>query len=118
MKLVDEGRQEQIARKREKLEQEKLEGEKFAQKFVQDAKEGIQREKDELNFRREVAKSNNEILKRQIAAREEAVARMKQETYLEDKQMQYMEKMHKKKLQEQAGSVRLNFPLTKNNWYT
>lgn len=118
MKLVDEGRQEQISRKRAELEVEKREGEVFAQKFVEDAKQGIARERAEVEARRQVARENNEILKRQISSRERRVEEERQQTYLEDKQMQYMERLHKEKLQDQAGTVRLNFPLSKNNWYT
>jgi hypothetical protein len=118
MKLVDAGRQEQILYKRREMEEERVEGEKFAQSFVEDAKIGMAREREAIEKRRQVAEQNNEVLLRQIATRQRRSEAEKQETYLEDKQMQYMEKLHKQKLQEQAGSVRLNFPLTKNSWYT
>ena len=75
---------------------------------------GIAKERAEAEMRRKIAEGNNEVLKRQISSRQARVEAEKQETYLQDKQMQYMEKLHKMKLQEQAGSVRLNFPLTKN----
>lgn len=118
MKLVDEGRQEQIAYKRNEMERERVEDEHFARSFVEDAKVGIRREREEAEKRRKVAEDNNQILLRQIASRQARAEAEKQETYLEDKQMQYKEKLHRQRLQEQAGSVRLNFPLTKNSWYT
>jgi len=118
MKLVDDGRQEQIAYKHREVEMERVEGEKFAQSFVEDAKIGMAREREAIEKRRAIAEANNEVLLRQISSRERRADAEKQETYLQDKQMQYMEKLHKQKLTEQAGSVRLNFPLTKNSWYT
>lgn len=118
MKLVDEGRQEQIAYKARANELERVEGEAFARGFVEDAKIGMAKEREAAEKRRAIAEANNEILLRQIATRERRAEAERQETYLQDKQMQYMEKLHKQKLTEQAGSVRLNFPLTKNSWYT
>ena len=118
MKLVDDGRQKQIAYKHREVEMERVEGEKFAQSFVEDAKIGMAREREAIEKRRAIAEANNEVLLRQISSRERRADAEKQETYLQDKQMQYMEKLHKQKLTEQAGSVRLNFPLTKNSWYT
>ena len=90
----------------------------FADKFIQDAQEGKLKEKMERERRREIATENQGLLKHQmdyIKYKEEVE---KQEAYLADKQMQYMERQHQQRLAEQAGTVRAAFPLMKNKWYS
>lgn len=118
MKLVDEGRQEQIRRKREEMIREKESEKIYVKKFIEDAKEGIRLEQDAAIRRREKAAANNEKLSQQIELRRRQEELAKQETYLADKQMKYIERQHQLKLAEQGGAVRLNRPLQKNNWYT
>lgn len=118
MRMVDEGRQEQIEHRRRQLLQERVEGEEFARKFVEDAKIGIEKERSEVLHRRELAVENNEFLQRQISQRQDAKERERQVAFLEDKRMKYIERQHQQKLSEQGGSVRTFRPLTKNNWYS
>lgn len=107
MALVDEGRREQLEAKRRQREQELKEEEAWAAKFIEDAKRGIDEEQQEMGRRRQIALDDAELLKRQMAERRAAVEREKQEQYLADKRMQKMEEMHKKRLAEQAGRVRM-----------
>jgi hypothetical protein len=118
MKLVDEGRQEQIRYKREHDARERAADSKFVTKFMQDATDAVRQEREEVEARRRIAESNNEQLQKQIQARRLKEEMEKQEAYLADKEMKYREKLHQQRLAQQAGTVRLNYPLQKNNWYT
>jgi len=118
MKAVDEGRQEQIKARGEYEVLEREQGKVFANKFLEDAREGVAKEQAESARRRGVAMENRGRLQEQMAVREEAREQGKQEVYLEDKHMKYVEKMHQQKLTEQGGALRLHRPLQKNSWYT
>lgn len=118
MKLVDEGRQEQISSKRQQLLKEKEDEKIYSQRFLIDASEGLAKEKSDLYRRREAAEANNRILNEQIALRRQQQEQEKQEEYLSNKHMERIEKLHKQKLKEQAGNVRTNFPVSSVKWYT
>ncbi len=118
MKMVDEGRQEQIHYKYEQLKKEKEEDYKFLDKFAQENQESIRKEREESERRRQIALRNKDELNTQILTKKQKEELERQEAYLADKQMQYRERLHQQRLAEQAGSVRLNYPLQKNNWYT
>ena len=118
MHLVDEGRQEQIKYKHEQTTKEKMEDTKFVKKFMDDAADAVRMERDAVERRRRLAEDNNVQLMKQIDLRRQKEELEKQEQYLADKQMKYRERLHQQKLAEQAGSIRLEFPLQKNNWYT
>lgn len=118
MKMVDEGRQEQIHYKYEQLKKEKEEDYKFLDKFAQENQESIRKEREESERRRQIALRNKDELNSQILTKKQKEELERQEAYLADKQMQYRERLHQQRLAEQAGSVRLNYPLQKNNWYT
>lgn len=118
MKMVDEGRQEQIHHKYEQLKKEKEEDYKFLDKFAQENQESIRKEREESERRRQIALRNKDELNTQILTKKQKEELERQEAYLADKQMQYRERLHQQRLAEQAGSVRLNYPLQKNNWYT
>lgn len=118
MKMVDEGRQEQIRYKREHDEQARHEDLKFVTKFMQDASDAVRQEREEAEARRRQAEMNNEQLQKQIQVRRLREEMEKQEAYLADKEMKYREKLHQQRLAQQAGTVRVAFPLQKNNWYT
>jgi hypothetical protein len=118
MKLVDEGRQDQIRYKHEHEARERAADSKFVTKFMQDAADAVRQEQEEVEARRRIAESNNEQLQKQIQARRLREEMEKQEAYLADKEMKYREKLHQQRLAQQAGTVRLNYPLQKNNWYT
>ncbi len=110
MKLVSEGRQEQIAYKNALLAKEKADGKIFASKFVEDLKAGIAKDKAEAENRRQMAIDNNKKLQNQIAERENQQLLRKQEVFIEDKRMRLIERKHQEKLDLQGGVVRLNFP--------
>lgn len=118
MKMVDEGRQEQIRYKQEEILREKLADEQFVKKFMDDAADAVRQEQEEQMRRRRINIESNEELLKQIDARRMKEELLKQEEYLADKQMKYREKLHQQRLAEQAGSIRMSFPLQKNQWYT
>ena len=118
MHMVNEGRQQQLKAKAEREIKEQEEGKIFAQKFIVDAKEGIQRERDETERRRKIAENNNIRLQQQIDLRRHHEELEKQEHYLADKRMKYIERQHRERLALQGGQIRTNFALKANNWYT
>jgi hypothetical protein len=118
MKLVDEGRQEQIAAQRARIAREREEGHKFAEKFLDEARDAVLRDQLSVAARRDAAVKNNEKLRQQIAYKKQREDLEKQEEYLANKQMQYMERQHQARLAEQGGAVRAFRPLQKNNWYS
>jgi hypothetical protein len=118
MKMVDEGRQEQIRYKHQQTIRDKEEDMKFLTKFMGETQESIRKERDEQERRRQIAVGNKEELTAQIQVRKYREELEKQEAYLADKEMQYRERLHQQRLAEQAGSVRLNFPVQKSNWYS
>jgi hypothetical protein len=118
MKMVDEGRQEQIRSKKQREEEESREGQLFAQKFLREAKDAVELERQAVLARQQQELENQRLLLKQIEYKRMLEDREKQEAYLADKQMQHMERMHQKKLAEQAGTVRGFRPLLKNQWYT
>lgn len=118
MREVDAGRQEQIRSRQKHMEVETAEGQIFASKFLDDAKEALRREQEEKERRRQISMQNQEQLNEQIAYRRMKEDMERQEAYLADKQMRYMERLHQQRLAEQAGTVRGHRPLMKNNWYS
>jgi len=117
MKLVDEGRQEQIAYKRQQLQKEKEDAKIYSQKFLIDASEGVAKERAETQRRRLAAEENNRILSEQIEIRRQRQELEKQEEYLANKHMERIERLHRQKLSEQAGNLRTNFPVSSTKWY-
>eukprot|EP01039_Chlorochromonas_danica_P001728 gene1728-1888_t len=118
MQMVDHGRQEQIHYKRHQEVLEKEQDAVFARRFLDEAQEAMRKEKEEAEARRRQALSNSERLNQQIAQRRQREALERQEAYLAEKQMKYMERVHQQRLAEQAGTIRVNFPLQKPNWYS
>jgi len=118
MKLVDEGRQEQISAKLERMRREKDEEKVYSQKFLVDAADGVAREREDTQRRREAAAANNQHLMDQINLRRQQQELERQEAYLADKHMQRIERLHRQRLAEQAGVLRTNFPVSSVKWYT
>jgi hypothetical protein len=118
MRLVDEGRQEQIYAKSEVVAREKEEGRIFAQRFLEEARMGVEMDAKAAEARRHTNMENKDVLLQQLAVRRQNEELQKQEQYLEDKQMKYMERLHTQKLQEQGGTLRTNFPLKSGQWYS
>lgn len=118
MKLVHEGRQEQIQYKHQQLLKEKEDDQKLLSRFQQENALALRKEREAEEARRQIARSNNSELLHQIDLRKKREELERQEAYLADKEMKYREKIHQQKLAQQAGSVRLNYPLQKNNWYS
>ena len=115
---VDEGRMEQMEYRRRAQLLEEEEDRIYAAKFIIDAKDGIAMEREEERQRRDINMENKSKLEQQIQLRRMREEREKQDTYLENKHMQYVEKMHQKKLQEQGGMVRTFRPLKQSQWYS
>jgi hypothetical protein len=118
MQMVDEGRQEQIHHRHEQTVREKEHDKIFLEKFARDNEDSIRQEKEAVERRRDHSVQNKQELMTQILAKRHQEDLKKQEEYLADKQMQYRERLHQQRLAEQAGSIRLQYPLQKNNWYT
>lgn len=118
MRLVDEGRQEQIRAKAEAVARERDEGKIFAQRFLEEARIGVERDQQASDARRQTNMQNKEYLMQQLALRRQNEELLKQEQYLEDKQMKYMEREHVQRLKEQGGTLRTNFPLKSGQWYS
>lgn len=114
MKLVRQGREEQIAEKRAREAREKQADKIYASKFIDDIKEGLEMDRAAVERRRLNAAANNEKLMQQIDLRRMQQELAKQDTYLEDKRMKFIERQHQDRLALQGGSVRLRFPLMKN----
>jgi hypothetical protein len=110
MKLVHQGREEQIAYKKAQDLKEKEEGKIFANKFLSDMKEGIEKDKAEADARRQMNIDNNLKLQQQMKAREQSIEAAKQDVFLQDKRMQLIEKKHRERLGNQGGVVRVHFP--------
>jgi len=118
MKVVDEGRQEQLRATRAATAAEAAEGQIFADKFIREAQEGIEQERVEAEARRRLAQQNNAKLFEQMALRKRQDDLTRQEIFLADKHMQYIEKKHRQRLAEQGGAIRTRFPLKQNNWFS
>jgi hypothetical protein len=61
---------------------------------------------------------NNDKLQDQIAFRKEKEEMQRQEAYLADKRMQYIERTHQQRLADQGGALRTKFPLKSGQWYS
>ena len=109
MALVKQGREEQIAYKKQR-DKEQVEADRiYASKFAGDIKEGLAMDAAAANARREKAMNNNVMLIKQIGEREMRAKLDKQEIYLEEKRMKHIERKHKSNLANQKGSVRLDY---------
>ena len=109
MSLVKSGRIEQIKYKEDKIHQEKQDDIIYASKFAGDIAEGKLMDANAANARREKALANSIKLKSQIRERDNMKVILKQEEFLAEKRMKHMEKTHQKRLETQAGSVRLDY---------
>ena len=118
MKLVREGRQEQIAAKRERLLNEKQADKIYAKKFIEDVREGLEIDQRAISERREKNMANNQRLMQQIELRKLQEEQAKQDAYLEEKRMKHIERQHMQRLAQQAGGIRISFPLKKNDYMT
>jgi cilia- and flagella-associated protein 53 len=109
MKLVHEGREEQIAYKKAQEIKEREEGKAFANKFLENMKSGIAKDKQVAEERRARNINNRQKLQEQMMEQEAAKLAARQEVFLEDKKMRFIENKHREKLARQGGVVRLNF---------
>ena len=116
MEMVTEGRKAQIAHKAAMQQKETQDDRLYAQKFVDDIKEGIRLDQETASVQRRLAEDNNAKLMEQIAERRRQAEAAKQEVYLSDLHMRHIEKQHNERLRQQAGNVRLQFPLKKPDY--
>lgn len=115
MRMVDDGRQDQIRAKREAEDMERREGQRFAEQFLLEGREAVQREKEAAAMRRERNLDNNRKLMDQINYRQHKEELERQDVYLQDRQMRFIEAQHTRKLAEQGGAVRLHRGLQKSD---
>ena len=109
MTLVKEGRVEQIKYKQDLVSKEKEADRIYASKFADDIAEGKLIDARAAEERRAKAMDNSIKLRSQIQKREEMKVLLKQDEFLAEKRMVHMEKMHKARLAQQAGDVRLDY---------
>ena len=116
MRMVDNGRQEQINYKNNAALKEKMDNKNFDLNYMNNVRNAIDNEKiNEIN-RRNHNIENNEKLYDQIIYRREKDEKEKQEVYLADKRMKFIERTQQQKLAEQGGVIRTNFPLKHCDW--
>ena len=118
MRMVDDGRQEQIQSKIDKTTREKLESQIFATKYAANARDGIEKDRADAMRRRHISMENNDKLQNQISFRREKEELDKQAAYLADKRMKVAERAHQQRLADLGGSLRSNFPLKSGQWYS
>lgn len=118
MRMVDDGRQEQIRSKHDQAIRERAESQIFATKFVAEAREGLEKDRIDAMRRRNIGIENNDKLQDQIAFRREKEELDKQEIYLADKRMKYIERTHQQRLADQSGALKTNFPIKSGQWYS
>jgi hypothetical protein len=118
LKQVTDGRALQIRSKGESLIKERDADKIFASKFIEDAKEGVELEKNATMLRRTKANENNVKLQSQIQSRIDQEELARQEIYLENKHMKHVERAHQNKLAEQGGAIRMFRPLKESKWYS
>lgn len=109
MKLVKEGRVEQIKYKQDLVIKEKEEDRVYASKFAGDIVEGKLMDARAAEERKIKAMENSIKLRGEIQKREDMKVLMKQDEFLAEKRMMHMEKMHKARLSQQAGDVRIDY---------
>lgn len=109
MTLVKEGRAQQIQHKYEQIKKEKEDDITYASKFAGEIEEGKRLDAEAATLRRQKAMLNSSKLMTQIDGREQMKVMAKQEEFLAEKRMKHMERMHKARLTQQAGSVRLDY---------
>jgi len=118
MRMVDEGRQEQIRYKQVQSGQEKEEDERLLQQMRYDNNLSYVKEQEALRKKQQTVQQNQSQLLQQMQRKQELYELQQQENYLEDKEMRYREKLHQQKLAQQAGTFRLHHPVQKNNWFS
>lgn len=100
--VVERDRQEQIRLKAEKLLKEKYESEMFSQSFIQNARDAVEQERREAERRKQLNLDNANQLQEHIAIRRQQEELERQNVYLQQKEMEYMEKLHAEKLRNQG----------------
>ena len=80
-------------------------------KYLANAREGVEKERADALRRRGLNVENRDKLQDQISIRKLKSERDRQDAYLLDKRMKYMERTEQQRLAEQNTSVRTYFPL-------
>ena len=111
MRMVDEGRQEQLRSKKNQLLCDITDGQNYSMKYLANAREGVEKERADALRRRGLNVENRDKLQDQISIRKLKSERDRQDAYLLDKRMKYMERTEQQRLAEQNTSVRTYFPL-------
>ena len=110
-RMVDEGRQEQIKSKKNQLLRDCTDGQNYSIKYLANAREGVEKEKADAVRRRGLSIENKEKVQDQISIRKLKSERDRQDAYLLDKRMKYIERTEQQRVAEQSASVRTYFPL-------
>ena len=118
MEDVRQGRMEQINRKEKKMLNSRLES--FEQ-TIADRNQWHLDEEKELHARNKAKEKkieNMDANKRLIKLKQASFALEVQQNHLWNKQVQYAEREHIKRLKDMNGSVQNYFPLKHTNWYS
>ena len=111
MRMVDEGRQEQLRSKKNQLLCDNTDGQNYSMKYLANAREGVEKERADALRRRGLNFENRDKVQDQISIKKLKSERDRQDAYLLDKRMKYMERTEQQRLAEQNTSVRTYFPL-------
>ena len=111
MRMVDEGRQEQLRSKKNQLLCDNTDGQNYSMKYLANAREGVEKERADALRRRGLNFENRDKVQDQIFIKKLKSERDRQDAYLLDKRMKYMERTEQQRLAEQNTSVRTYFPL-------
>lgn len=115
--LVEEGRRQQIQELAQKRLLEKMQGKAFAEQFIQSAQAELAKERQEQEELRKKNLSNRAMLQEQIDLRRQREEVERQQEYLQRKEAEYIERQHQERLQNQAGVVRVHFPIkSRSEW--
>ena len=99
---MERDRLEQIRLKAEKLLKEKYESDMFSQQFIQNARDSVEQERREAERRKQLNLDNANQLQEHIMIRRQQEELERQNVYLQQKEMEYMEKLHAEKLRNQG----------------
>jgi len=117
-KICHEGRQEQIRLKKIRDAEDGIIEKEMVKKFLQDIEDGKKMDEQKLIKAKEANMKNLVYLRKQIEEKKQKMSLEKQEEYLNHKHMILEEEEHKKRQREQAGKVKLHYPVPHSKWYS
>jgi len=117
-KICHEGRQEQIRLKKIRDAEDGIIEKVMVKKFLQDIEDGKKLDEDKLRKAKDANMKNLVYLRKQIEEKKHKMSLEKQEEYLNHKHMILEEEEHRRRQKEQAGKVKLHYPVPHAKWYS